>query len=89
MEKKENSTVQPHDLHLLNRRNLTLSGVTNVESFNEASVVLETTQGDLQISGKSLTVSGLNVADGTLSVEGEIESIRYRKPGKGLKQLFR
>ncbi len=88
MEKKENPVKQAHDLHLLDRRNLALSGVTNVDSFNETSVVLETTQGDLQIAGKNLAVSSLNVTDGTLSIEGEIESIRYRKPGKGLKRLF-
>lgn len=88
MEKKENPIKQPHDLHLLNRRNLNLSGVTEVDSFNENSVVLETTQGDLQINGKKLAVSDLDLADGTLSVEGEIESIRYRKPAKGIKRLF-
>ncbi len=88
MEKNQNLPKGPHDLQLFERKHLTLSGVTNVASFNETSVVLVTTQGDLQITGKNLAVSSLNVTDGTLSVEGEIDSIRYRKAGKGLKRIF-
>ena len=42
----------PHRLHLENRRRLTLSGVASVESFDESSILLTTSQGALAIRGR-------------------------------------
>ena len=43
--------TSPHRLHLENRRRLTISGVDSVESFDESSILLTTSQGALAIHG--------------------------------------
>ena len=44
----------PHKLTLTERKTLTLTGVTDVISFDENTVLLTTTLGRLEIQGESL-----------------------------------
>ena len=76
--KEENHTLFPHQLVLHQRNLLDLEGVTEVEQFDETSVVVCTSQGELTICGKNLHVRQLNLEDGALSIEGHIDSLVYR-----------
>ena len=79
-----------HSLTMVSRKKLQLTGVNNVDSFNETAVMLTTTEGALSIAGKQLSVAALNVADGTLSVEGRIDALKYRDDSdKKLLKLFK
>lgn len=73
----EKSSVSEHSLSMLNRKSMSLSGVTDVSEFSESKVILKTTMGGLCIKGKRLTISRLNTDTGTLDVSGEIQSIQY------------
>ena len=66
-----------HRVVLRNREFLEVSGVRHVESFDETSVVLETTLGLLQVRGSGLHVNQLNLEQEKLEVEGEITSLLY------------
>lgn len=82
-----------HTLTLSGRSTATLTGVEDVECFNEQIIVLRTPLGALTLSGEGLNISQLNLDDGRLIVEGEIVSVEYsdnRKPsGAGfLRRLF-
>ena len=44
------SARQPHSLLLENRRKSTISGVLDVQSFNEQEILLLTEEGKLQIT---------------------------------------
>ena len=48
------SARQPHSLLLENRRKSTISGVLDVQSFNEQEILLLTEEGKLQIKGEQL-----------------------------------
>ena len=81
-----------HTLTLTERSSAVVTGVEDVECFNEQIVVLRTPLGALTISGENLNISQLSLGDGRLIVEGEITSIEYDQPrrtgGGFLRRLF-
>ena len=74
-----------HSFTLTDRSHAEITGVSDVDCFNEQLVVLITTLGDMTISGSNLNISHLNKEDGRLIVDGEFDSIEYsgRKGGRG------
>lgn len=74
------SVEQPYGLTLDKRANAVLTGVTDVESFDENTVVLHTYGGRLILSGSSLHVSSLQLEEGRLTVDGSIDSLVYDGP---------
>lgn len=84
--------AQPHQLILQERQRLELSGVSDVESFDDAAVAAYTTQGELIISGSGLHISRLDLESGLLSLEGQIDMLQYREStpkGSFFGRLFR
>lgn len=67
----------PHSLVLEDRKKLTLSGVTDVDSFDETMITAYTDYGELTISGSSLHICKLSIDDGELCVEGLISAMTY------------
>ena len=83
-----------HNIILEDRRNLMVSGVSDVDSFDEESVILFTELGELTIHGENLHMNKLNVETGEVTIEGDIDSISYRDDaGRGsgsfIGRLFR
>jgi sporulation protein YabP len=66
-----------HNLVLENRNILSLTGVTDVDNFDERSITLYTQLGELVIQGKDLRINSMSVETGDLSVEGDIWSLVY------------
>lgn len=84
--------TQPHELRLDNRSKLSVSGVSEVESFDEATVVLHTARGVLIIRGEGLHLQTLSIDGGQVAVSGTINSLSYEEPqraGGFLRRLFR
>jgi len=83
----------PHNLIMESRRNLIVSGVMDIDSFDEETVIVFTEQGELTIRGKNLHMNKIDVDTGDLSMEGDIDSVAYSdaRPQKGslLSRLFR
>lgn len=67
----------PHNLILEERKRLSISGVTDVDSFDEQTVIAYTVKGEITIKGWDLHISKLNLEQGELSVDGEISSLAY------------
>ena len=74
---EEKKTAMPHNLVLEDRRLLTLSGVSDVDSFDEETVVVFTDMGELTIRGSDLHINRLSVEIGELTVEGKISALIY------------
>lgn len=93
MEEKKQKPKMPHSLILDNRNNLTLSGVNKVGSFDEETIVIYTDYGELNVRGKRLHISKLNLDSGDVTIDGEIISMVYtenRPQSAGLvSKLFR
>ena len=75
MEEKQYSKA--HKLILSNRRTGTITGVSDVISFDITEVLLETEQGMLMIKGADLHVNRLTLEKGEVDIEGRIDSLAY------------
>ena len=82
----------PHCLTLNERRKLTLTGATEVVSFDDACVVVNTPLGTLVVQGRELQLKTLPLEGGNVAVEGHITSLSYEEPrpsGGWLSRLIR
>ena len=70
----------PHRLCLNERRQLTMTGVTEVVSFDDTAVVLQTSLGTLIVQGKGLSLRQLTAEGGQVAVEGNVSSLVYEEP---------
>jgi sporulation protein YabP len=92
MERREKTVITvPHQLILQDRKRLELSGVIDVENFDETTVNCRTSLGRLTVCGKDLHVQRLDLDGTALSVEGTIDALTYTDVKKGglLGRLFR
>jgi len=83
-----------HHLIMEGRERLSISGVEDVESFDETAIVMYTAKGVLVVKGQALHIGKLSLDNGELSVEGTIDSLQYEeetgsKGGGLLSRLFR
>ncbi len=76
----ENSLQLPHKLTLNQREDLTLTGVTEVVSFDDSSVILKTHLGTLSVLGDNLVLKTLSVEGGQVAVSGHVSSLAYEEP---------
>ena len=72
-----------HHLILEDRERLTVSGVEDVESFDENTIVMNTAQGSLIVRGEGLHIEKLSLDGGDLKVEGSVESLTYEEINRG------
>lgn len=79
----ENQMQLPHRLTLNERRQLSMTGVTEVVSFDENTVVLHTDLGALVIQGQGLQLKTLSPDGGQVMVEGSVSSMNYQEPRLG------
>lgn len=84
----ETQLDNPHKLTLEARNRLTLTGVTEVESFDEELVVLHTTRGTLVVRGRNLHLQLLSLDGGQVHVEGEVESLTYEDGNQNTGSFF-
>lgn len=81
----------PHTLTLKERRQLTMTGVTEVVSFDDSAVVLVTGLGTLTIHGQQLQLKTLSLDGGQVAVDGTVSALIYEEPRQGgswLRRLF-
>lgn len=85
----------PHNIILENRKRMSLTGILDIDSFNEQGVIVLTELGILIVKGDDLHINKLNVENGEVSIEGkEISSLTYtdindKKAGSIIKSLFK
>lgn len=77
-----------HSLCLENRTELRLTGVTDIDSFDEGQVLLYTQLGELLIKGKNLHISELSLETGSVEVSGDIWALSYGEKNRKKKASF-
>lgn len=75
----EEMQAMGHHLILEDRERLTVSGVEEVESFDENVIVMDTARGTLIVRGEDLHIEKLSLDGGDLKVEGTVESLTYEE----------
>lgn len=76
----DQKTTLPHKLTLNERRQLTVTGVTDVVSFDENAVIVHTELGTLVVQGKNLQLKTLLPEGGQVTVEGTVSALIYEEP---------
>lgn len=83
----------PHRVVLDERGSLSVSGVEEVERFDENEIVMATVRGTLVVRGEGLHIEKLSLDGGDLKVDGNVDSLIYEDDGveRGgfLSRLFR
>ncbi len=90
----EKTTRQVHNIIMENRKSLSISGVTDVDNFDEKEILLYTQMGELTVSGRNLHVNSISVETGDMTIEGDIWSLCYgdkdrKGPVSFIGKLFR
>ena len=76
-------TERAHTVTLTERADVAVTGVIEVLSFDESSVLLRTAVGDLALEGTGLRVHTLDVEGGRLAVSGEVQALYYSERQEG------
>lgn len=84
----KNMPVMPHNIIMENRKKLSVSGVTDIDSFDEQNIVALTQMGELTIRGWNLHITRLNLEQGELIVDGDISSLTYTDTRPQAKGFF-
>ena len=77
-----------HRLELDGRESLTVSGVEDVERFDETGIIMSTSAGTLVITGEDLHIGKLSLDGGELHVDGRVDSVSYEDDGAGRGGFF-
>lgn len=74
---EEKKVISTHKLILENRQGGTITGVRDVNSFDEKEILLFTQAGKLVIKGEQLHVKRLNLEKGEIDLEGRVDNLCY------------
>lgn len=77
-ERKAQKEQQACNVLLENRKKISISGVVDVDTFDEGSFIAITQQGALRVTGADFHINKLNVDTGELVVEGEFDSCSFQ-----------
>ena len=80
-EKRPRQEAADHHVILEGRASLSVSGVEEVESFDENAIVMRTSLGTLVVRGEELHIEKLSLDGGDLRVEGMVDSLTYEDDG--------
>ena len=91
---QDKTIKQNHNIILENRKNLSISGITDVDSFDEREIILYTQLGELTIQGRELHIDAMSVETGDMTITGDIWALIYgdkdkKSPISALGKLFR
>ena len=78
-----------HRLELIGRERLTVSGVEDVERFDETGIIMSTAAGTLVVTGEDLHIGKLSLDGGELHVDGRIDAVSYEDGGQERQGFFR
>lgn len=85
---EEKKVVKKQTLLLENREKLCVTGVADVESFNDQMIVAITDLGILIIRGEELHINKLCLESNELIIEGDIFSLEYSDGDTGKSKSF-
>ena len=83
MDKIDTIASLNHNITINERKNIIISGVKKIESFDNEEFLLETTMGMLLLKGSGLEILKLDTHDGNVRIKGKITSYQYVDNVKG------
>ena len=74
---KEMENSFNHGISISERKNIVVSGVKKINSFDNEEFLMDTTLGFLSIKGDGLEIIKLDTYQGNVSIKGRVDSIIY------------
>ena len=74
---KELESTFNHGISIAERKNIIVTGVKKIESFDNEEFLMDTTLGFLNIKGSELEIIKLDTYQGNVSIKGHIDSLIY------------
>ena len=85
MDKKDINESFNHMITLNERKNIVLSGIKKLNSFDDTEFFVDSIMGAILIKGDNLELIKLDTFQGTLSIKGKINSVNYLDDSKKLR----
>lgn len=82
----EKTKIMNHEISIIERQNISISGVVKIGSFDSEEFILETTLGNLGIRGRELEIIKLDTYEGTIMIKGIIDAFSYLEDAKKKKE---
>ena len=87
MDHKDNTlSSYNHSINLLERKNLSISGVKKIDHFDNKEFIIETIMGYMVVKGEGLELLKLDTLQGNVSIKGLVNSIQYVEETKKEKE---
>ena len=88
MDKVDNTfSTLNHAVTINERKNLIISGVKKIDSFDNEEFLMETNMGYVVVKGQDLEIVKLDTFQGNVSLKGQINSLNYMEnPNKKNKE---
>ena len=77
MDKEHSISNYNHSVNIVERKNILVTGVKKIESFDDTEFLMDTTQGLLALKGENLELLKLDTAQGNVSIKGLLRSFSY------------
>jgi len=71
------TTSKQHAININNRKEIDITGVKDVDSFDSEEFLIETVMGYLLVRGEQLQLKNLNVEETTIQIKGKITELAY------------
>jgi len=78
---KEMESSFNHGISISERKNIVVSGVKKIESFDNEEFLMETSLGYMVIKGSELEIIKLDTYQGNVSIKGKVNSMMYIDEG--------
>ena len=66
-----------HNVSINERKNIVVSGVNKIDSFDNEEFIMQTTMGNMVIKGSDLEIIKLDTLQGNVSIKGRVNSLTY------------
>lgn len=81
MDKDQTISNYNHSITILERKNILVTGVKKIESFDDTEFLMETVMGFLALKGEGLELLKLDTMQGSVSIKGLLKSFAYVDEG--------
>ena len=77
MDKEHTINNYTQSINVLERKNILVTGVKKIESFDDEEFLMETVMGFLVLKGEGLELLKLDTLQGNVSIKGLLKSFSY------------
>ena len=85
---EQNAQKQSHGIRLDKRSHMDISGVLEVESFDDVSVILKTDCGELTVEGMGIRIGTLDTDRGVVELDGKVDAVYYSEERENKRSGF-